>query len=208
MTSLVLASGSPRRADILRTLGIPFRVDVSSLPEEVLPGEAPAPHARRLAVEKAASVSLRHPGALVLGGDTVVAVDGEILGKPADAGDAVSMLLRLSGRSHTVASGLALVRDGREVASGVSVTRVEFRSFDRAIAERYVATGEPMDKAGAYGIQEMGAALVRRVDGDHSGVVGLPVSLLVELLERAGEPYRFPSLPEGATEPGAGRGSP
>jgi septum formation protein len=198
MPPLVLASGSPRRAEVLRTLGIAFEVDVSSLPETVLPGEDPVRHARRLAVEKAVSVSLRHPGALVLGGDTVVLLDGDILGKPRDAADAVSMLLRLAGRSHSVASGLALARDGREVSSGVEVTRVDFRPFDREVAERYVATGEPLDKAGAYGIQEMGAALVQRVEGDYTGVVGLPVSLLLSLLDRAGVPYAFPasSAPE------------
>lgn len=192
MSFLVLASGSPRRAEILRALGIGFEVDVSALPEVVLPGEDPVSHARRLAVEKAVSVSLRHPGALVLGGDTVVVVEGRILGKPRDRADAVDMLLRLAGRSHSVASGLALARDGREVAAGVEVTRVEFRPFGREAAERYAATGEPLDKAGAYGIQGRGAALVRRVEGDYSGVVGLPVSLLMTLLEEAGTPYRFP----------------
>lgn len=192
MPFIVLASGSPRRAEILRTLGIPFEVDVSSLPEVVLPGEDPVSHARRLAVAKAASVSLRHPGKLVLGGDTVVVVDREILGKPRDPADAVDMLLRLAGRSHAVASGLALARDGAEVASGVEITRVEFRPFGIETAERYVATGEPLDKAGAYGIQERGAALVRRVEGDYSAVVGLPVPLLLTLLEQAGSPYVFP----------------
>lgn len=193
MPTLVLASASPRRADILRSLGIPFTVDVSSLPEDPLPGEAPATHARRLASEKAVAVSLRHPGALVLGGDTVVILDGDLLGKPTDTDEAEAMLLRLAGRSHDVASGLALARNGAEVAAGVEVTRVDFRAFGREEARRYVATGEPMDKAGAYGIQEMGGSLVRRVEGDYTAVVGLPVSLLVTLLEEAGAPYRFPS---------------
>ena len=199
---LILASGSPRRADILHMLGIPFQVETHPVPEEVLPGEEPAIHVARLARAKAEVVSRRRPRALVLGGDTVVVSRGTILGKPRDPAHAVSMLMELSGRSHQVMSGLALLRDGGVVASGVGVTTVFFRGFGEPTARDYVATGEPMDKAGGYGIQGLGAALVERIEGDHSNVVGLPIPLLVELLERAGSPFRFP-VPEatGGEEP-------
>jgi septum formation protein len=143
-------------------------------------------------------VAGRFREAWVLGGDTVVTVDGAILGKPVDAGDAVHMLLRLQGRSHEVVSALALVqpaggveRDLPEPLSGVEVTTVTFRPFDHFFAEAYVSTGESLDKAGAYGIQGKGSALVDHIQGDYSAVVGLPVPLLLRLLARAGVPYRF-----------------
>jgi septum formation protein len=190
---LILASGSPRRADLLHMLGIPFQIETHPVPEELLPGEEPAPHVERLARAKAEVVSRRHPHTLVLGGDTVVVSRGTILGKPRDPAHAVAMLMELSGRSHQVMSGLALLQAGGLVASGVRVTTVFFRPFGEPTARDYVATGEPMDKAGAYGIQGLGAALVDRIEGDHSNVVGLPIPLLVELLEQAGRPFRFPS---------------
>lgn len=199
---LILASGSPRRAEILRGLGIPFEVDSRPVPEEVLPGEEPVPHVERLARAKADVVSRARPDALVLGGDTVVVSHGRILGKPRSAGDAVEMLMQLAGRPHEVLSGLALLREGRLVASGTSSTSVHFRPFDLQTARDYVATGEPMDKAGAYGIQGLGSVLVDRIEGDHSNVVGLPIPLLVRLLEEAGRPFRFPSRRGGeAGEP-------
>ncbi|TVP75653.1 MAG: septum formation inhibitor Maf [Gemmatimonadales bacterium] len=188
--SLVLASGSPRRAEILSTLGIAFRVQVADIDETPRPGESPPALVERLAREKSAAVA---PGAdaPVLAGDTVVVVDGRVLGKPADADEAVAMLLALSGRSHRVLSSLALVEPDGAVRSGVEATRVTFRELDAEEIRAYVATGEPMDKAGAYGIQGRGAALVRGLEGDYSGVVGLPVSLLVRLLAERGTPYRF-----------------
>ncbi len=188
---LILASASPRRADILATLGLPHEVVPSDVPEVVEPGETPEAYVERLARAKALAVARMRPDALVVGGDTEVAVDGDVLGKPRDAHDAVAMLLRLAGREHQVHSALALVLPGGEVRSGVSSTRVVFRDFDEAAARAYAATGEPMGKAGAYAIQERGAALVRSVAGDYSGVVGLPVSLLLDLLEDAGYPWRF-----------------
>lgn len=194
--SLILASGSPRRAEILRMLGIPFEIETEPVSEEVLPGEEPAPHVERLARAKAEVVSRRNPGVLVLGGDTVVVSQGSILGKPRDADHALAMLMELSGRSHDVLSGLALLKAGVAVASGIRATTVHFRRFDPQTARDYVATGEPMDKAGGYGIQGLGSALVERIEGDHSNVVGLPVSLLVDLLEQAGRPFRFPPARE------------
>ena len=163
-------------------------------------------HALRLSREKAGEVAARHPTRWVLGGDTLVSLDGDILGKPRDAGHALDMLLRLQGRTHHVISALSLARPGVSAgrASGEAVVRagaertaVTFRAFGRETAEAYVATGEPGDKAGAYGIQGMGAALVRRIEGDYGAVVGLPVPLLLDLLEDAGRPYRF-GAPPGA----------
>jgi len=195
---LILASGSPRRSEILGTLGFSVVVDPPEVDEKSLPDESPEVYTERLAREKALSVARRHPSSWVLAGDTVVVDRGAVLGKPVDESDAVSMLLRLQGRSHRVFSSLALVQpasggDERRVRSGVSVTDVTFRSFDREVAEAYARTGEPLDKAGAYGIQGMGGALVEGIRGDYSGVVGLPVPLLIRLLEEAGEPYRFGS---------------
>jgi septum formation protein len=188
----ILASASPRRSEILDTLGILHQVVPAHIDETLHPGEGPRDHVLRLARGKAAAVAGLYPGAWVLAGDTVVVVDGEILGKPADDGDALGMLLRLAAREHEVISALALaVPVGARLLSGSRTTRVRFRSFGEAEARAYVATGEPMDKAGAYGIQGRGAALVEAVSGDYSGVVGLPVSLLVELLDEAGRPYGF-----------------
>jgi septum formation protein len=205
---IVLASVSPRRAEILRSLGLPPQIHPAHVDETVLPDESPEDHAERLARAKAAAVAGLLPDRWVLGGDTVVAVDEAILGKPRDEEHAVEMLLRLQGRSHRVVSGLALVRPGREAAepagegpgsgsripppdrifSGVQATEVRFRAFDRAFAEAYAATGEPLDKAGAYGIQGRGAALVERLDGSWTNVVGLPLVEALTMLRAAGMP--------------------
>lgn len=206
----VLASASPRRADILRTLGIPFRVEVADIDETPRPGELPAALVERLAREKARAVAgrLRSAGsggsAPILAGDTVVALGSRVLGKPADTEEAVRMLEELSGSTHRVLSALALLdrappegqgqeEEGGTIRSGVQVTRVTFRRFQPAEARAYAATGEPLDKAGAYGIQGMGATLVESIEGDYSGVVGLPVPLLVRLMEERGTPYRCPA---------------
>lgn len=204
---LVLASASPRRAEILRTLGIPHEVLPAGVDESERPGETPEAHVERLALGKAAAVAPRRREAWILASDTVVAVEDRALGKPRDAGDAVRMLLELQGRSHRVLTSVALraptaphrKREGEDppepggrVWSGVEATEVGFRPFGREWAEGYAASGEPMDKAGAYGIQGLGSVLVERVDGDYTAVVGLPVSLLVRLFEEVGRPYRFP----------------
>ena len=208
---IVLASASPRRSEILSMLGIPHRVSAADVDESPFPAEDPLAHVERLARAKAEVVAARHPGEWVLAGDTVVVVDGEVLGKPVDGTEAVRMLLRLQGRGHQVASGLALILPPERwagvrppppggfpgygsprILSGVEVTGVRFRSFGRGTAEGYAATGEPLDKAGAYGIQGLGSVLVEGIEGDYSNVVGLPVPLLVRLLEMGGRPYRFP----------------
>ncbi|MBL8978546.1 MAG: septum formation inhibitor Maf [Gemmatimonadetes bacterium] len=183
---LILASGSPRRRELLQMLGIAFEVRPSHIPEEWQPGEAPVAYAERLAREKALSV----PGDLVLGADTTVLLDGELLEKPVDAEDALRILRRLQGRTHEVISSVALVAGG-VVRQATDVTRVTFRCADDDLLRAYIATGEPMDKAGAYGIQGYGAALVERIEGDFFGVMGLPVRLVLGLLEAAGIPYRF-----------------
>jgi nucleoside triphosphate pyrophosphatase len=172
-------------------LGVPFEVHAADLDESWIEGESPEAHVERLAREKAESVGAEYPGRLVLAGDTVVVLDGDILGKPADSLDAAEMLLRLSGREHYVASGLALRTESGATESGFSVTRVRFADFDRETAEAYVATGEPLDKAGAYGIQGKGAALVRAIEGDYYTVVGLPIPLMLDLFRRAGRQYAF-----------------
>ncbi|GMR12470.1 MAG: Maf family protein [Gemmatimonadota bacterium] len=175
-------------------LALDFEVCPADIDETLLDGESPSGHVERLAREKASTVRARHSNALVLAGDTVVVLDGKILGKPSDAADAEAMLMVLAGRTHTVASGLALaVPDGR-VLSGVSHTDVSFRRFSADTARRYVATGEPLDKAGSYGIQGFGATLVGDIRGDYYTVVGLPIPLLIRLLLEGGWEYGFGSL--------------
>lgn len=191
---LVLASASPRRNEYLRMLGLTFTVEPAGIPEQALPDETPEELVERLARDKALAVARARPEAAVLGGDTVVVLDGEILGKPTGPEDAQDMLLRLAGRSHIVASGLALVLPSGDVHSGVATTEVSLRSFRPEVARAYVETGEPLDKAGAYGIQGLGAALVSGIHGDYYTVAGLPISLLMSLLEECGWEYRFGSL--------------
>lgn len=183
---LTLASASPRRKQLLEMLGIPIEVIPSLVPEVRAPHEDPIAYVRRLAHAKARSV----PGTWVLGADTTVILGGEILEKPADAADAFRMLRRLAGRTHEVATAVALAH-GRQVLEAVDVTKVTFRGADDAFLRAYVATGEPMDKAGAYGIQGFGAALVDRLEGDFFGVMGLPVRKVLDLLGQTGWEYRF-----------------
>lgn len=186
MPTLVLASASPRRKQLLEMLRIPVVVTPANVQEIPLPGEAPSDYVQRLARDKARAV----PGALVLGADTTVVLDDRILEKPADDEDAVRMLMLLQGRSHIVMTGVCLMADGREYRA-VDHTYVTFRECSEQMVRDYVATGEPHDKAGAYGIQGWGAALVERIDGDFFGVMGLPVRLVLKLLAEAGVEYRF-----------------
>lgn len=188
---IVLASGSPRRRHLLDMLGIPHEVVPPDIPEEPRHGEQPEVLAVRLATEKAVAVSRERPGELVLAADTVVTVDGQILGKPTDAADAERMLHLLSGRQHWVITAVALALPTGEVRERCDVTEVWFRPLTTATIRSYVATGEPLDKAGSYGVQGVGAVLIERVEGDFFGVMGLPLRLVLELLEGAGRPYRF-----------------
>lgn len=184
---LVLASASPRRSELLAQAGVRHVVQVAGVDESVRDGESPADYVERLARAKAVAV-LPLAGALpVLGADTTVVVDDEILGKPVDAADAARMLARLSGREHRVLTAVAVCR-GSEILSRTSDTRVWFRVLDERLIARYVATGEPLDKAGAYGIQGLGGTLVTRIDGSYTGVVGLPLAETVALLEAFGVP--------------------
>jgi septum formation protein len=184
--TLTLASSSPRRRQLLQMLGIPVQVVPPNISEVRRPVETPVDYVERLAREKALGV----PGRLVLGADTTVVVRDEVLEKPVDAADALRMLKKLQGRTHQVVTSVALVAD-EMVRQATDVTNVVFRRLDESFLEAYVATGEPMDKAGAYGIQGYGAALVERVDGDFFSVMGLPLRLVLDLLEQAGHPYRF-----------------
>jgi septum formation protein len=188
--ALVLASSSPRRRELLTLIGIPHSVRPADIDETPLAGELPYPHAERLAREKAAVVAAREPNAIVVAADTIVVVDGEILGKPRDDAEAAAMLRRLSGRGHTVHTAVAVARDAA-VVSDVETVGVTFRELSDDDIAAYVATGEPMDKAGAYGIQGFGATVVTRVDGDYFAVMGLALGLMVRLLARVGVRYRF-----------------
>jgi septum formation protein len=191
----VLASSSPRRTELLRLIRIDHEVRPAHIDETQRAGESPRSYAERLAREKAQAVAEDHPDAVVIGADTIVVVDGNVLGKPADARDAAAMLRRISGRVHVVDTAVAVVRNG-SVTSAVEEVDVTFRALSDAEIERYIATGEPMDKAGAYGIQGYGATIVQRVSGDYFAVMGLPLGLLVRLLRDVGIVYDFGVLRE------------
>jgi septum formation protein len=189
---VVLASQSPRRRDLLTLVGVAHEVRPADVDESVRPGEAPDAYVRRLAGEKARAVAdaLGDPGAAVVAADTTVVVDGEILGKPADAAEARAMVRRLAGRAHEVFTGMAVVR-GPRLADAVERVGVTFRPLGDDEIAAYVATGEPMDKAGAYGIQGYGATIVERVDGDYFAVMGLSLRRTVALLGEVGVRYAF-----------------
>ncbi|MBW3630833.1 MAG: Maf family protein [Gemmatimonadetes bacterium] len=189
----MLASQSPRRAELLERLGLSFEIAPAHIDESYLPHERPDAHAERLAREKAEAISRREPDALVVGSDTIVVIDGDVLGKPRDQPDAVAMLARLSGREHEVFTGVAVALASR-VESALERVRVRFRALDLTECEAYVATGEPMDKAGAYGIQGYGSSIVESIEGDYFAVMGLPVVRTLELLRRHGWVYTFGSL--------------
>ena len=182
---LVLASASPRRRELLAVLGIPCRVVPSGLDERQLPGENAAGFAERAARDTALAVAAAIDGLPVLGSDTVVEVGGMALGKPVDEHDAVAMLRRLAGRVHHVHTGVALAA-GKRCESLVDTAAVRFLPLDDALIRWYVATGEPMDKAGAYAVQGRGGLLVESIEGSPSTVIGLPVHRLPELFARCG----------------------
>lgn len=200
--ALILASASPRRQELLRNAGIAFRVQPTDIPEDPREGEAPTTFAERLAREKALTVATVQPSDFVLGADTVVIVAGEILGKPRDAADAARMLRLLSGRVHQVTTGVCLVSPQLTEGRSAPVTRgskLEARTMDvrsettlvtmSTMTEddihSYVATGEPMDKAGAYAIQGIASRWIPRIEGDYPNVVGLPISLVYRMLSAA-----------------------
>ncbi|MBX9928758.1 MAG: Maf family protein [Gemmatimonadaceae bacterium] len=187
---VILASQSPRRGELLTLIGIAHEVRPADIDETVRAGEQPVPHCERLAREKAAVLAAQAPDAVVIAADTIVVVDGEILGKPSDAAHADAMLARLSGRTHAVFTAIA-VAHGAQTVSAVEEVQVTFRLLTAADRVAYIATGEPMDKAGAYGIQGYGATIVSRVDGDYFSVMGLGLRRLVALLAEVGVSYAF-----------------
>ena len=190
---VILASQSPRRRELLTLVGIAHEVRPADIDETYFAGELPRAHAERLAREKAAVVARDEPDAVVIGSDTIVVVDGDVLGKPRNEADAVAMLGRLSGRSHVVMTAVAVSWRGAQRSDVVEVG-VTFHSLAAEDIEAYVATREPMDKAGAYGIQGYGATIVARVDGDYFAVMGLPLQRLVRLMAEMGIHYRFGTL--------------
>ena len=192
MSELVLASASPRRQELLRLIGLPFRVIPSDFDESTLPLWPPDEHVLRSATAKAEDVAARIEEGVVIGADTIVVVDDQVLGKPADADDARRMLRLLSGRSHYVYTGVCVVRrsSGETVRTARDFVRTEVRfcAMSDATIDAYVATGEPLDKAGAYGIQERAAVLIEGIVGNYFNVVGLPVYCLGRLLAEVGLP--------------------
>jgi septum formation protein len=185
---IILASASPRRAELLRAAGIAHDIRASNVDETVSPGEEPEVYVKRLAEAKALAIASVSPGRTVLGADTVVVVDDQLLGKPRDAEDAARMLHLLSGRAHEVLTGVSVIH-GSGRGSGTTDTRVDFTTVEFAKLGQediawYVASGEPLDKAGAYAIQGLASRFVIRIDGSYSNVVGLPVALVYEMLEK------------------------
>jgi septum formation protein len=183
---LILASSSPRRQELLREIGIPFQVHAANINEDQIADEAPSAYALRLAREKAEAVAVHYPQSFVLGADTIVVVDGEVLGKPKDRGDAVRMLRLLSGRAHEVTTAVSLIAPDARTETRASTTKVYFRQLTEDEIQRYVAGGEPMDKAGSYAIQGGASLWTDRIEGEFSNVVGLPLSLVTDMLITTG----------------------
>jgi len=194
MGRIVLASSSPRRISLLKMLGVTFEPVPASIVEEKREGEEPADFARRIAKEKALQVAERVKAEFVIAADTVVVIDGEVLGKPKDENEARRMLEKLSGRTHKVITAVALYKkESGELLLDHKETLVRFTVLSKAEIDWYIRTGEPMDKAGAYGIQGLGSLFIERIDGCYTNVVGLPLPLLYQLAKRAGLSLISPS---------------
>jgi septum formation protein len=190
---VILASASPRRRELLTLVGIPHEVDPADIDESYRDGEEAAEHAERLAREKASTIAARDTNAVVIAADTIVLIDGLVLGKPRDEADAERMLAMLGGQTHVVLTAVAVSHAGR-MRSGVESVRVTFRSLTRERIRAYIDTREPMDKAGSYGIQGYGATLVERIDGDYFAVMGLAIARMIDLLDELGVRYDFGPL--------------
>src|SRR5262245_49450641 len=198
MTQLVLASASPRRAELLRNAGLEFAVQPAEIDESRMPGEPAAEYARRLATEKARSVAATNGADFILGADTIVSVDERLLGKPTDPGDAARMLKLLSGRGHLVTTGVCLIGPKEDIRH--ETTEVFFRPLSNEDIRWYVATGEPMDKAGAYGIQGGASRWVEKIVGNYFNVVGLPVPLVLRMLEENSFKFQVSSFEKSPPE--------
>jgi septum formation protein len=184
---LILASASPRRIELLRLLGLDFAVIPSGADETFRPGEAPLAHVLRLSADKAGLISAVHPGSWVLGADTIVVIDGEVLGKPADPVEARQMLGKLSARAHTVYTGFTLVwQDARIAVSEGIASTVIFRAISEDEMAWYVNSPEPYDKAGAYAVQGRGAFFIKEIRGSYTNVMGLPLCEVVDVLKKVG----------------------
>jgi septum formation protein len=190
---VILASASPRRRELLSLVGIPHVVQPADIDESYREGEEAPGHAERLAREKAATIAEQNPEAIVIAADTIVLVDGLVLGKPRDEADAARMLAMLGGQTHVVLTAVAVAYGG-QMRSGVEAVRVSFRALTRERIRTYIATGEPMDKAGSYGIQGYGATLIERIDGDYFAVMGLALARMIDLLAELGVSYDFGPL--------------
>jgi septum formation protein len=199
MSELVLASASPRRAELLERVGLAPRIEPADVDESVLPGEEPRDYVVRVATDKAVAVAGRNPGAVVLGADTAVVADGVALGKPRDAAHAVELLSSLSGRSHQVLTAVVVVDADGIVHTDVASAAVTMATSSAEELAWYVGTGEPLDKAGAYAVQGIGAALVERVEGDPTTVIGLPLRATLDLLRASGIDWP----PSGPDQPSA-----
>ena len=187
---VVLASASPRRRELLELIGIPYTAVPADIDESIIDGETAGVLAERLAREKASVVAQRYPDAFVIAADTVVVLDGRIMGKPRTEAEAFEMLSALSDATHTVFTDMACAFDAR-IVSAIDEVSVTFRSLSDVELHAYIETGEPMDKAGAYGIQGFGATLVERIDGDYFAVMGLSLVRLVDVMKQLGVEYRF-----------------
>lgn len=181
LPKLILASGSPRRSEILNSVGWEFTKHVPDIDESVIEGEPPEDYVRRLAKTKAEAIAVSFPGEIVLGADTTVVIEGQIIGKPTDLEDARRMLKMLSGNWHEVLTGIAVVRNG-ETFTGLQRTRVKFAEMSEAEIDFLVEKGDPLDKAGAYAVQAQAALFIEKIEGDYWNVVGLPVRLVYEMI--------------------------
>lgn len=185
--TVLLASASPRRCALLDQIGVSYRVDPADIDESPLPGEAPGPYTRRIAEEKVRAVALRRrTGEIVLGADTAVVLGDQMLGKPADEAEACEMLRALSGHTHEVYTAVAVLSPQGALLEGLNVSEVTFAELDEHWISEYVAAGEPMDKAGAYGIQGWAGSQIRMMHGSYSSIMGLPLYETARLLSGAG----------------------
>ena len=187
MKKLILASASPRRKELLQKIGLKFEVDASNCAEEIDPAALPEELVRRISIDKAKAVAPRHQNAVIIAADTIGVIGKKVLGKPHTAAEARKMLAQISGKAHLVITGLTVLNTATDkIITKTVTTKVYIKKLTRAEIDAYVATGEPLDKAGAYGIQGLGAVIVEKIEGDYFNVVGLPLFTLTEVLKEFG----------------------